>query len=611
MGCLKEADASLPRHKPGTEKEWWSENLTDLRNKSIEIQTLWIEQGRPRQGPVHEERLRIRAAYKRAIRAAQRAPKQAAWDRLHTTLAEKDTNSFWKSWKSLYNTNKCHLAPVVNGCSSKQAIANSFKDSFQNNCTPNSREKVDSLNEQFSTAYKAYENNHATSCDCNTSCISVCNTIDALCSMKAGKCADEDNIMAEHFQNASFNFLTRLTSLFNSMLKHAYVPKQFRFGFMVPLLKDHQGNQADLGNYRGITISPIASKVFEHVLKAVFYSYLSTSEMQFGFKKNSSTVHALHCFKQTVNYYVNNGSRVFVGFLDASKAFDRVVHAGLFLKLIEKNVPLVFLDIIVTWYGDLLCRVKWGDCYSDWFSVTAGVRQGGVLSTDFYSIYVDDLIMKLKSLKKGCYYLGIFAAALFYADDVAVLAPSIKALKALLNICSEYCLDWDIGLNAKKSKLMHFGKRIGIPCDICLNGKKVDWVDEWTYLGVTLKSGTLFNCSVTDRIKKFYRCANAIFRIDGFSNDTVMLHLAETHCIPILTYAVEVIHVVNQDERRQLRVAYNSVFRKIFGYRLRESVTALQEFLGRPTWEKLVDKRKSGFFKRVQHSHSLAHALLP
>ena len=156
---------------------------------------------------------------------------------------------------------------------------------------------------------------------------------------------------------------------------------------------------------------------------------------------------------------------------------------------------------------------------------------------------------------------------------------------SLLNACNDYCADWDIGLNAKKSKLLYFGKRIETLYDVYLNGVKIDWVDEWTYLGVTLKSGRLFNCSIVERVKKFYRCANAIFRIDGVSNDTVMLHLLESHCVPVLTYAVEVLHVINRDEKRQLRVAYNSLFRKLFGYRWSESVSALQEFLNRPTWE--------------------------
>ena len=369
---------------------------------------------------------------------------------------------------------------------------------------------------------------------------------------------------------------------------------------MIPLVKDQQGNVSDVNNNRGITLSPIVSKIFEHALKFIFSMFLETSSNQFGFKKRSSTIHAIHCLKGTIDYYVNNGSRVFCGFLDASKAFDRIVHAGLFLKMIKRKVPFLFL--IISWYIGLECRVRWEDHYSDWFAVTAGVRQGGVLSPNFYCIYVDDLIDMLKALGIGCYYLGIFAAALFYADDMAILAPSIKALSLLLDTCSSYCQSWDICLNAKKSRHMYFGKKTTISHQISLNGKTVEWADTWVYLGITLKSGKTFSCSITEQVKKFYRCVNGIFRIEGRSNDTVMLRLVEAHCVPILTYGIETLHVADRDERRQLRVVYNCLFRKIFGYRSYESVSALQDFLGRPTCQHGNNLWRIEFFPFIKGS---------
>ena len=74
-----------------------------------------------------------------------------------------------------------------------------------------------------------------------------------------------------------------------------------------------------------------------------------------------------------------------------------------------------------------------------------------------------------------------------------------------------------------------------------------------------------------------------------------MLHLLESQCVSILTYATEVIHVADRDERRRLRVAYNSIFRRLFGYRNWESVTDLQHALKRPTWDELVEKRHAKF----------------
>ena len=242
----------------------------------------------------------------------------------------------------------------------------------------------------------------------------------------------------------------------------------------------------------------------------------------------------------------------------------------------------------------------------------AGVRQGGILSPDFYCLYIDDLLTLLRKSGKGCHFHELFAAALFYADDMAIMAPSVKGIQTLLNICGEYCLEFDICLNATKSQLMYFGKETLISCPVTLNGAAIHWCSHCKYLGVVLKRGKSFGCSVEERVKKFYRCLNSILRIDGRSTDVVMLRLLETHCVPLLTYAIEIIHVSNQDERRQLRVAYNSIFRKIFGYRRSESVTALQHFLNRPTWEELIEKRRAGFVRKIRTCRhaSLALALL-
>ena len=66
-------------------------------------------------------------------------------------------------------------------------------------------------------------------------------------------------------------------------------------------------------------------------------------------------------------------------------------------------------------------------------------------------------------------------------------------------------MTWDICLNIKKSKNLYFGKPTDIHYEIMLHGKPIEWVSEWTYLGAKN-----FDCSVKEKIHKFYRCANAI-----------------------------------------------------------------------------------------------------
>ena len=149
---------------------------------------------------------------------------------------------------------------------------------------------------------------------------------------------------------------------------------------------------------------------------------------------------------------------------------------------------------------------------------------------------------------------------------------------------------------------MYFGKRQRCLVKLKLNGQEMEWTDKWPYLGVVLLSGPKFGCCITEKFRKFYRASNGILRIDGKCDDVMLLRLIESHCIPILTYGVEVIHVADADTRHQLRVAYNSVFRRIFCYRPWQSVRELQSLLLRPTWEELLEKRKNSFIHEAREN---------
>ena len=600
---IKESDKVLPRHRPGVQKSWWTAELTRLRNQSMDIHHLWQAEGKPRSGITHNERLRVRAAYRHGIKSAQRAPKQACWNRMHGTFINKSASEFWKSWKQLYNKNKSSLHTVVNGVSGVEEIADSFKNHFVKISQPNNQQRVNELNHTFHEKYKNATQTHL-NCNCSSYAITLENVLDASFKLQKGKCSDDALVNAEHFFNAPLGLFDRLQLLFSKMLLHGYVPYQFQRGTIIPIVKDRHGDNGNMNNYRGITIAPIISKIFEHTLQIVFQSFLTTSHYQFGFKKRSLTSHAIYCLKETIDYYTSHGSNVYCSFLDASKAFDRLVHAGLFLKLLQRGIPLLFLNIIITWYADLRCRVRWGETPSDWFDVKAGVRQCGILSPTFYCIYVDDLVDILSELGVGCHLKDLFLSILLYADDMALTSPSLRGLQQLLSATELYCKTWDIMLNPKKSKNMSFGKKHSL-ASLHLDGTNIDWVESWPYLGVTIKSHSSFNCCVEEKVKSFYRVANAILRIEGRSNEMVMLQLLETHCLSILTYAIEVIYVANSDERRKLRVAYNSLFRRVFNYRTWESVTDLQHSLHRPTWEELIARRRDEFHTRIMHSDLL------
>merc|ERR1712082_492737 len=197
---------------------------------------------------------------------------------------------------------------------------------------------------------------------------------------------------------------------------------------MIPLIKDGRLSKQCSDNYRALTIGTGLSKLLETVILNKQTDALKTSDLQFGFKEKSSTTTCTFAVLETIEYYKNNGSNVHVLLLDASKAFDRVNYIKLFEKMLKKGMCPLTVRLLLNMYTEQKLQVKWNKLLTDKFNVTNGVRQGGVLSPLFYSIYIDDLLEKLKENGIGCHIGQHFAGVFGYADDIILLCPSLAGL---------------------------------------------------------------------------------------------------------------------------------------------------------------------------------------
>ena len=147
--------------------------------------------------------------------------------------------------------------------------------------------------------------------------------------------------------------------------------------------------------------------------------------------------------KQTASYFVTHGSSVHAVFLDASKAFDRVLHMKLFEKLFQRKVLTCFVRLLKHWYKEQTMQIKWGKHFSEPFHVSNGVRQGGVLSPYLFAVFLDDLSNELNNIKAWCYIGEVLLYHLMFAGDICVLSKRMLVAKNTRHVPGVCRIAWD------------------------------------------------------------------------------------------------------------------------------------------------------------------------
>jgi len=117
-------------------------------------------------------------------------------------------------------------------------------------------------------------------------------------------------------------------------------------------------------------------------------------------------------------------------------------HHGLFLKLMQKQIPLKLLCILENWCKLCSTCIKWGSVVSRVFSVDCGVRQGGVLSPYLFALYIDSIVDRVRNSRIGCYLKGLCMSVLLYTYPYFVFAM-LWWIKLCVNVSRLLTLtDW-------------------------------------------------------------------------------------------------------------------------------------------------------------------------
>jgi hypothetical protein len=290
---------------------------------------------------------------------------------------------------------------------------------------------------------------------------------------------------------------------------------------------------------------------------------------------------------------------MYVCFLDASKAFDRINHWHLFNKLLFRGLPHVIVRLLVYWYTSQSFVVRWCNRVSSCFKTCNGVRQGGILSPVLFNVFMDDLSQQLGKIHIGCFRGDVCINHLFYADDAVLLAPSPSALQNLLNICEQFALEFEMVYNTKKTVCMvilpkKFTK-LRVPY-IYLYGKPLRQVAEQKYLGVFISSKQSDTRDLKRQMCAIYARGNMLIQKFRKCSTDVKIQIFKSYCN---VYCGQLWSKYPDYAYRSVKVAYNNICRSLFCIDRRQSISRFFVENNMNNFDVMLRKAVFGFRERV------------
>ena len=149
------------------------------------------------------------------------------------------------------------------------------------------------------------------------------------------KAAGPDDIPSRLLKEVASELSPSVTVLFNVSLQQGNIPDDWKKALVTPLFK--KGNRNNPVNYRPISLTSVCCKLLERIIYSNIISHLNEhnilSDAQFGFRhRHSAELQLLHTVHDLA-FNLNNKKQTDAILLDLSKAFDKVSHCLLKLKL--------------------------------------------------------------------------------------------------------------------------------------------------------------------------------------------------------------------------------------------------------------------------------------
>jgi hypothetical protein len=366
--------------------------------------------------------------------------------------------------------------------------------------------------------------------------------------LRADSAPGPDKIYPRMLKELRYEIADPLSKIFTKSMKTGKVPKNWKEAIVTPIHK--KGPKAEPGNYRPVSLTSVPCKVMESIIKDAIMTHLQANDLishsQHGFVPGRSCATNLLTFQEELTKCLDEGIPVDVFYLDFAKAFDKVPHGRLIIKLEAKGITGELLNWVEEWLAGRTQRVAVEGVLSEEEEVKSGVPQGTVMGPPLFTVFIDDIDEFVELVK-------LFVK---FADDgkglkIIQSRKDADELQLSLNNLCEWASRWGMAFNVDKCKIMHIGRN-NPGYDYYMNGVKLKVVEQETDVGVIIQKDL-------KTVKQSQKAANTatgvlktIQRNFHFRDKKVYVQLYKQYVRPHLEFACTAWSPWLENEKKQI-----------------------------------------------------------
>lgn len=267
----------------------------------------------------------------------------------------------------------------------------------------------------------------------------------------------------------------------------------------------------------------VPGKMLEAIItKELFFSLKNhISAEQHGFFQGRSVITNLIPFVQYTLDSMDSRNQVDAVYADFSKAFDKVHHKTLLIKLENLGIHGDLLRWIKSYITNRSQCIKINGCMSKYVNITSGIPQGSHLGPLLFSLFINDIT--------DCFLHTKFS---LYADDLKIY-KKITCLNDCIDLQSDldrlinYCHCNRLFLNINKCYHISFTRlMINTNFQYVIDNNTLKSVDSIRDLGITLDKKCMFDLHIENIVKKALRMLGFILRVSkSFKNPASLISL--------------------------------------------------------------------------------------